>query len=72
MRKTDFKAYFGTDAGRYGDMTFEEFDDRLTKYQKMAYTRWAKHFGYKSYQGYLTARYNFAWQDYSTLRERSP
>lgn len=70
MKQSAFKSRYG--GNKLSDMTFEEYDKTLNRYQKMAYTRWAHKYGYKSYQGYLTARHNFAWEDYRRLRDMSP
>jgi hypothetical protein len=51
---------------------FEDHEPSLNRYQKMAYTRWAKKYGYRTWQGYLTARQGYKWKDYTYLREHSP
>jgi hypothetical protein len=55
---------------RYSNKQFTEGD--FNKYQKMAFTRWGKKYGYRTWQGYVTARKNVEWKDYSWLRKHSP
>ena len=55
---------------KYKSKTYKESD--FNKYQKMAFGRWAKHYGYKSWQGYATSRKGIEWDDYSWLRKHSP
>jgi len=40
--------------------------------QRASFSRWAKHYGYNTWYGYITARNDIEWSDYGDLREHSP
>lgn len=71
MKKDEFFSNTLSDEDK-PDMYFEEYDEELSDKQKYAFKRWANAYNYRTYQGYLTARYGFQWKDYSFLREHSP
>jgi hypothetical protein len=51
---------------------FEDIEEELSNEQKAAYKRWANAYGYETWQGYFTAKYDIEWRDYAWLRENSP
>lgn len=69
MKQSDFGANFPV--RKTPNITFEDHASSLNRYQKMAYSRWAKKYGYRTWEGYLTARHGYEWKDYQYLREHS-